>query len=160
MNRKIGITVLVAAALATGGIALAKDRHRDGHNGRGHARIDQMIEAFDLNKDGVLTQEEIDTARAQRLQQFDTNSDGNLSLEEYQALWLDAMHERMVDQFQRHDDDGNGLVTAEEFGEMQAKMVARMDRNDDGQIDANDMRHRGDGRRGRDRSDSGERSND
>lgn len=168
MNRKIGITVLVAAALATGGIALAKDRHRDGHDGRGHARMDQLIEAFDLNKDGVLTQDEIDTARAQRLQEFDTNGDGNLSLEEYQALWLDAMHERMVDQFQRHDDDGDGLVTAEEFSEMQSKMVARMDRNGDGQIDANDMRRRGEGRRGRDGhgkgprdgSDNGERSND
>lgn len=165
MNRKVGVAALIVAALATGGVAIAQDRHgfggRDGgfwgqgHGDRGHARgmgrfggfrggagLEGLMELYDQNDDGALTQDEIDTVRAERLQQFDSNGDGSLSLEEYQALWLDAMRERMVDQFQRHDDDGDGLVTAEEFGERQAKMVARMDRNDDGKIDAEDFQRR------------------
>ena len=69
----------------------------------------------------------------------DQNHDGQLNLEEYQALWLDAMRERMVDQFQQHDDDGDGVVTTEEFGENFANIVDRRDRNDDGVLNADDQ---------------------
>ena len=76
-----------------------------------------LFEAFDANQDGTLTQAEIDQARQAKLTEFDRDGDGSLTLEEYQALWMDAMRERMVDRFQAHDDDGDGMVTAEEFGE-------------------------------------------
>lgn len=102
----------------------------------------RMFEQFDLDKDGKLTQAEIDTARAERLAKFDANGDGALNLEEYQALWIDAMRERMVDRFQAHDDDGDGKVTKEEFAERFAGMVARMDTNGDGVIDREDMQRR------------------
>jgi Ca2+-binding EF-hand superfamily protein len=52
------------------------------------------------------------------------------------------MRERMVDQFQAHDDDGDGLVTVEEFGERYGSMVRRLDRNDDGEITQDDLRRR------------------
>ena len=42
------------------------------------------------------------------------------------------MRERMVDQFQAHDDDGDGMVTAEEFGERFDRIMSRLDDNDDG----------------------------
>ena len=61
--------------------------------------------------------------RRSQLTEFDQNGDGSLTLEEYQALWLDAMRERMVDHFQAHDDDGDGMVTVEEFGEPFDRMV-------------------------------------
>lgn len=171
MKRKTLYVSLIITVAATGGIALAEDKRgfgsRDGeptvqqarfgghdrgeHRGhsRGKARIEAMMEAYDQNQDGALTQAEIDAVRSDRLQTFDSNGDGNLSLAEYEALWLDAMRERMVDQFQRHDDDGDGLVTQDEFGEHYSKMVARMDRNDDGKIDPDDFqRHRSDRRGG------------
>ena len=56
--------------------------------------------------------------RSSRLAAFDQNNDGRLTLEEYQAMWLDAMRERMVDRFQAHDDDGDAVVTVEEFVEL------------------------------------------
>jgi len=61
-------------------------------------------------------------------------------LSEYEALWLDAYRERMVDNFQRHDDDGDGMVTVQEFSEDQSGMVAKMDRNDDGVLSSEDRR--------------------
>ena len=145
----------ITAVLAAGGLAMAKDRQggsgfhnaqhtqqRDGrgpdHRG-GMMRLGNMMELYDQNQDGALTQEEIDTVRAEQLAKFDANGDGSLNLAEYQALWLDAMHEQMVDRFQSHDDDGDGQVTAEEFGERQARMVRMMDRNEDGQIDRDDF---------------------
>ena len=68
--------------------------------------------------------------------------DGTLSVTEYEALWLDVMRERMVDRFQDHDANGDGKVTAEEFGKRFTDMVKFMDSNGDGVLDASDMRGR------------------
>jgi len=125
-----GITLLALPAVAYG-----QERDRDRHHRCG---MDRMMATYDTNDDGQITQEEIDSFRASRLAEFDADGDGNLNLDEYQALWLDAYRERMVDQFQRHDDDGDGMVTTEEFGEDQSGMVARMDSNDDGVLTADD----------------------
>lgn len=114
--------------------------HRGGPHGGGPRGLEQLIESFDADGDGGVTQEEIISAREARLSEFDANNDGNLDLTEYQALWLDAMHERMVDQFQAHDDDGDGLVTVEEFNERFVNLVERRDRNDDGVLNADDLK--------------------
>ncbi len=97
------------------------------------------LEQFDTNKDGATTQAEINDMRAARLKQFDKNGDNKLTLEEYTQLWLDAYRRQMVDQFQHHDDDGDGLVTVDEFNEDFANMVRRADRNGDGKVDATDV---------------------
>ncbi len=120
-------------------------RHGKGrHHGR---RMFRLMEKFDTNADRRLTQAEIDEVRAARLNEFDQDRDGVLTLVEYEALWLDAMRERMVDRFQDHDADGDGKVTREEFGRRFARIITRMDRNDDGVLDKSDMR-RGHSRRG------------
>lgn len=97
------------------------------------------LEQYDTNKDGATTQAEIDAMRGDRLKKFDRNNDGKLNIEEYAALWLDAYRRQMVDQFQGHDDDGDGAITIEEFNENFANMVRRADRNGDGKIDATDV---------------------
>ena len=102
-----------------------------------------FFERFDANQDGRLTQAEIDEVRRSQLTEFDQDSDGSLTLEEYQALWLDAMRERMVDRFQAHDDDGDGMVTVEEFGKPFDRMVIRLDANDDGELTLDEMQGRG-----------------
>ena len=102
--------------------------------------IDSLLNAFDTNKDGTLTQAEIDTARADRLKAFDKNGDGKLSLEEYAALWLDAMHRDMVRQFQGHDTDGDAQVTVEEFDARYKDAVKRLDANGDGKLTVDDTR--------------------
>lgn len=113
-----------------------------GHGGAGGAggAMNQVMERYDTDGDGALTVEEITAARSAQLGEFDADGDGSLSLEEYQALWLDAMHERMVDRFQQHDADGDGAVTQEEFARDFSRMVERRDRNGDGMLNADDMR--------------------
>ena len=145
----IAVIATIAGAVVTIP-AIARDGHRGadraeqhGHgHGRGGQRMRVLFEQYDTNEDGTLTQEEIDTARAAQLGKFDGNADGSLTLEEYEALWLDAMRERMVDRFQAHDDDGDGLVTAEEFGEEFSGIVERFDRNDDGALSKEDRQAR------------------
>ena len=96
------------------------------------------MQNFDTDGDGSVTQEEIDAVRIEQITKFDRNGDGSLDLAEYEALWLDAMRERMVDRFQAHDDDGDGSVTSEEFNEKFEGLVERMDRNDDGVMNSDD----------------------
>lgn len=139
--------MLVAGAVALGSTALVSASMADGwgrghHGGHGGGYGMRMMEAFDANQDGQVTQVEIDEVRSGRFAEFDQNNDGNLNLEEYQALWLDAMRERMVDRFQALDDDGDAMVTIEEFVEPYGRMVQRLDRNEDGAITRDDMRRR------------------
>jgi Ca2+-binding EF-hand superfamily protein len=115
-------------------------RHGERRHGGGHAF--RLLESFDANDDGKLSQEEIDQTRGERFGTFDADADKALTLQEYEQLWLDAMRERMVDRFQALDADGDAKVTAEEFQRPFSKMVRRMDRNEDGVIDRGDFQHR------------------
>jgi Ca2+-binding EF-hand superfamily protein len=130
----LGLAAFAGASLADGGWG----RHHGGH-GFGGARL---FDSFDANDDGVLTQVEIDEVRQSRLVEFDADGDGSLTLEEYQALWVDAMREIMVDRFQAHDDDGDGRVTAAEFAEPFDRIVSRLDADRDGQLTMDELRHR------------------
>jgi Ca2+-binding EF-hand superfamily protein len=144
----LGTTTMVGASLAGGG--RGGGFHHGGWGGPGGGRGEHLFEQFDSNQDGLITQAEIDEVQSSRLAGFDQDNDGSLNLEEYQAMWLDAMRERMVDRFQAHDDDGDGIVTVEEFVESYSSIVRRLDRNEDGQLTRDDLR------RQRDRDDDDE----
>jgi Ca2+-binding EF-hand superfamily protein len=146
--------LLTTGVLALGAAAFASVSLAGGGWGRHHhgGAFEGLFETFDADQDGRLTQAEIDQARQAKLTEFDRDGDGSLTLEEYQALWLDAMRERMVDRFQAHDDDGDGMVTAEEFGERYDRIVSRFDDNGDGAVTRDEIRERmGRRHRGRDR---------
>jgi len=174
--------IAVASAAGVAGIAEARDGRRgeacegprggehagrhhrgggdDGWRHGGHHRQGKgrhamaLMERFDGNADGELTQEEIDQARAANLAKFDADGDGQLSLGEFQELWLDFMRERMVDRFQDLDADGDAVVSAEEYERPFARLVQRMDRNDDGKLSPEDRRGPGHGPRFEGRGDS------
>jgi Ca2+-binding EF-hand superfamily protein len=127
----LGVTALAGATLAGGG-----------HHGRGHQGGAWLFENFDSNDDGRITQVEIDEVRQGQLEEFDADGDGSLSLEEYQALWLDVLRGRMVDRFQAHDDDGDGLITTAEFGERFDDIVSHLDDDGDGELTMDELRRR------------------
>ena len=116
-------------------------RHHGKHHGgmRGH-RAQMMMERYDADKDGKLTQEEINSNREAWLKEFDANNDGKLSLDEFKQLWLKARAERIVRAFQRFDRDGDAGVTLEEYQRPLADIVERMDRNGDGALSKDDRR--------------------
>ncbi len=97
-----------------------------GHRG-GRGMMSGLVDFYDTDGDGELTQEELLEAREAQLKRHDTNQDGMLDLQEYETLWLEAMRERMVDRFQQHDDNGDGLVTVEEFNEEYQRLIGRSD---------------------------------
>lgn len=105
--------------------------------------MERLMERFDVDGDGKLTQAEVDEARKALLAKHDGDGDGKLTLAEFEKLWLEVMRQRMVRGFQRIDRDGDAAITSEEFLKPFSKVVERMDRNDDGALDKEDRRHRG-----------------
>ncbi len=102
----------------------------------------RLLKRYDANKDGKITQEEIDTNRTDWHKKFDTDGDGKLTIKEFEALWVEAMRRRMVRMYQRLDEDGNAAITLEEYVEPMARFVERHDRNGDGALSREDRKHR------------------
>src|SRR3954468_9391933 len=111
--RKSVATIAVGLAVLTGiGVAVAGDSDRQGGFRHGGDRMSEeirgFVERYDANKDGKITQQEIDQNRAAWIAEFDTDKDSGLTLKEFEALWLKARHLQMVRAFQMFDRDGDG----------------------------------------------------
>lgn len=129
--------VAVGTAFADGGRMGwgGKDRHGPG----------MILTQFDLNKDGVLTQDEVTEAVAARFAAADTDKDGKVSLDEFRAYRLAEAEPMRVRAFQRLDSNGDGKVTREEFDRISARMFSRLDRDNDGTLAMMPMGPRGEG---------------
>ncbi len=137
------IKVLIAgsavAAFAIAAVASFAHAGRGGHHGMG---MHGMVERYDANKDGKLTQEEIDQNRSQWHGEFDADKSGALSLAEFEALWLKARRDQLVREYQEFDRDGDGKVTLEEYQMPMAMLVRDRDVNGDGMLSREDRRPR------------------
>ncbi|WP_181699719.1 EF-hand domain-containing protein [Chthonobacter albigriseus] len=141
--------VVVAAFAATIPVANADmggNRHGREHGGRhGGGMAMMMMERFDTDKDGKITQAEIDAVQTERFKAATADGNQTLSIAEFEPLFNQERREQMVRAFQRLDADGDGQVTREEFDDRTAGMVARMDRNNDGALSREDRGQRGEG---------------
>lgn len=135
----------MAAALALGAVALvalgtAAMADRGPGRDEGAALLMQRFDAMDADKDGKLTQAEIDAFRAARFAAADTNGDGAIDKDELAALRLQEMQARAGNQaarmLDRMDGNGDGKLSASEMpGEgMGAQLFARADSDKDGAI--------------------------
>ncbi len=128
--------------------------HMGGHSGgwghkRGHGMrhmIKNFAKRYDADKDGKISQAEIDTNRTEWHKKFDADGNGTLSLKEFEGLWLEAKRQRMVRAFQKFDTDGDAQMSLGEYTEPMAGVVERWDRNGDGVLSRDDRRRRGHGR--------------
>jgi len=153
--------VAQAEALA---VALAKAHEptpvdfRNGQDtGGGRGMMGQILQKADTNGDRAVTQAEIDTFRAATVAKADASGEGSISLDEFEAIYLGMTRNRMVDAFQTLDVDGDGVVTQAEMDKRFGDIVARMDRNDDGQLDRADRGERADRGARPDRADRDQR---
>jgi EF hand len=148
MQRRTKFALFAVGALAAAGViagaAAANQGWRMGHHGFGGLDMAAMTARYDANKDGKLSQAEIDDNRAQWLKDFDADKNGTLALAEFQNLWLKARNAQMVREFQEFDANGDGQVTLDEYKKPMAGLVAAMDSNGDGLLSSDDhMRRHG-----------------
>ena len=153
--QEAGAAAMAPAAAAAPGAPHARPDGIDYRRGEGpmgmlpFGRIHNLMEIFDTDANGVVTQAEIDAVRAGELAEYDANGDGQLNLEEYTAYWTARMLERIVDAFQQLDANGDGNVTMEEWNAGIGTIVARLDQDGDAALGPTDMpQHAMDGERG------------
>lgn len=136
----VGITAAIACAviMQAGDVHADHRRSDDNHGGSYNAHL--FLKTFDRNGDRQLTQEAINLGQAEWLANFDRNSDRRIDLNEYSSPWLQAVRNRMVDQFQALDDKGDGKIPADEFTAPTNTLVRRKDRNGDGSLTVRELR--------------------
>jgi len=111
-------TYLIAGVLAVSlgaGIASVAVANQGGHNR-------PSFEMLDADKDGKLTQAELDAHKAQEFAKADVNADGMLSSEEMLARAKAQQGERMANRvnmmIERMDTDKDGMLSASEMQAM------------------------------------------
>ena len=148
MNTYSKVAIVAGIALVGGLSIVSAVKARGGfghHGGFGGGRMMMLMDQFDANDDGKLTEAEIAEVVRSRLASADSDGDGRLNLDEFQPLLVEIMRPKIVDGFQFLDDDGDAAITLEEIERPLDRIVSRLDRNDDGELTEDEMRrhHRG-----------------
>ena len=100
---------------------------------RGDRGMQRAFERYDVNKDGVITQEEVEAVIVERFNSF-AGENGVITLDDFRSAWVENSRNPMVRAFQRLDSDGDGTVTAEEFNASSDAMFNRLDRDGNGEL--------------------------
>lgn len=134
---KTGAAAIVLLSAAIGSAAYA-DRGPRGGEGPGEMML-QMFDAIDADKDGKITEAEIEAHRAAEFKAADTNSDGVLSADELAQKQIAEMTARAADRAARMieelDDNGDGSLSAEEMTQTtRERRFSRMDADGDGAV--------------------------
>lgn len=145
--KKSVISSLVASTLLCSSLALA---HAGGTG--------KFMKFFDTNKDGMVTLEEFETSMKTRFDRMDANHDGRVSREEFYQYLKQRRKEHRQARLKMMDSNGDGQVSKDEFlayaNTKAAQRFARMDRNQDGILSADELgmrtchHHRHTGRKG------------
>ena len=98
----LGVSLLVSGGLVAG-LAMAKDRGfgKDRHHGIFAAK------KIDVNKDGMISRDEILARQQSRFDMLDINQDGMIAPDEYNA--------KLVAMFEKLDTNADGLLQPDEL---------------------------------------------
>ncbi len=148
MKKSVKIALATSALAVGGGLLLATSSfaqrgfgHGPGHMGMMGPMAHEMLANVDANKDGALSQDEINAAINARFAEFDADKNGSLSLTEFESLWADITKPIAVRAFQFLDPNGDASVAKAELDDRFGSIVSHLDRNKDGALSPEDRRH-------------------
>ncbi len=164
----LGTVVATAGVVATHAVAGdgwgKRGHHGWGHHGRyGGGKLRRM-RRMDADKNGEITMEELEEARAERFEQLDQDGDGAVTREELieraKARVMERIERRTTRRMRRLDADRDGKVTPEEFNRHAKERFVWADLNDDGKLSGDELPGRRWKRGGRKGGDDNERQRD
>ncbi len=148
-SRKIMVALLGlgviggAGALAVAGPGGFGGGFGSGGFGPGKGGPAPRFREMDVNKDGVVTKNELAAYKQKRFAELDANKDGKVDASEIDrviAKRLERKKVRMRYRFlARLDDNGDGIVTKEEFEAKGARLFRRADVNADGKVSREEL---------------------
>jgi len=126
-------------------LASARGNHggKQGNAGGADPAIGQKRFAkLDTNHDGVVSKDEFLAEASAKFAQFDTAGNGKVTAAEIEAApKTQERAVRVADRFvKRMDTNGDGVVTQDEFIAAAKARFARLDKNSDGYLDADEIR--------------------
>lgn len=126
--KKILLGSTLALTLVGAGAVLAQGGHQRGPERPSFAQMD-------VNGDGMVTLEEMQSRAGDRFAESDTNGDGLLSVDELTAA-AERERSRMIDRLmERKDANGDGMLSLEEMAPPNGeRMFANADADGDGAI--------------------------
>jgi Ca2+-binding EF-hand superfamily protein len=135
MKSTAALIALVGAVFTSAALA---DKGPGGPGNRG-AMLMEMFDTIDADKDGTLTEAELEAHRAALFTAADTNADGMLSAEELSAQqvarFTEKLPERTAKMIENRDNDGDGSLSLAEVDEGPGQRhFARIDSDNDGAI--------------------------
>lgn len=128
MKKMVILSALVlGTSLALGSGALAKG---------------PKFETLDQNKDGQITQDEIQQAAQMRFAKADQDGDGMLSKAELEAAAAERAQKRVARMLERHDANKDGVLSPDEMdrSDKMARMFKRLDKDNSGGVSAQEFK--------------------
>jgi|CXWL01.1.fsa_nt_gi hypothetical protein len=139
MNKPLKIAV--ASALLVCAIGLSPVAFAGGGHGHGHGRGHEFLKQADKNADGVTSVAEVQALQRERAQAIDADKDGVITGVEIDAHRALMRAEHRNARLAQLDANKDGRVSVDEFVAARSEHIARMDKNADGVLDANDRPH-------------------
>ena len=148
MRTRTKVLATVAGIAIAGGMTVAVAKgvagsrgHHWGHHGM-HAQGIEMFERADADGDGKLTGAEatafLDGVRAAN----DADGNGTINLAEFEGIVLEQARPLIAKRFDKLDDNGDGELSDAEIADRVARLMDRVDRNDDGAVDLREIKRK------------------
>lgn len=140
LRKTTSALAITALAAVLGTVALAQQGPMDAPGPMGPMMLTQF-DAMDADKDGKVTQAEMDAFRAARFAEADADKDGLLNSDEMAAMHLKQMQARMPQMMARMDANNDGKLSPEEMPGAQRgpRMFDMLDADNDGAVTKDEM---------------------
>ena len=141
-NMKIALAFAALAGVA-GTAAIAAERDGFGRDGMRGFGMMQHFDSADADSSGDVTLEEFTAAVGGKLGNVDADGNGTMTVEEVADAIERMRNLRRAEHIvNRLDADNDGSLSVAEFDAAQERIFARLDRNNDGKIEEDELPRR------------------